>query len=59
MAVQFGVGLACKRAVASVGRTMTVFDLHKVVDVVVDYCMMEDMVDHCSSKIMHAAKDCY
>ena len=29
---------------------MIVFDLHRVVDVVVvDQCMMEDRVDHCSS----------
>ena len=49
MPAQSGVELACKLAVVSEGRTMTVFDLHRVVDVVADHCMMEDRVDHCSS----------
>ena len=25
----------------------TIFDLRRVVDVVVDHCMMEDRIDHC------------
>ena len=49
MPVQFGVGLACKLVVASVECTATVFDSRRVVDVVFDCCMMEDMVDRCSS----------
>ena len=49
MPVRSGVGLACKLAVASAGRTTTVFDLHTVVDVVANHCMMEDWVDRCSS----------
>ena len=44
-----GVELACKLAVASGRRTMTIFDLHRVFDVVTNRCMMEDMFDHCSS----------
>ena len=36
-----------------------VFDLHRVVDVVTDRCMMEDRVDCCPSSILHDAKDCY
>ena len=38
---------------------MTIFDLPRVVDVVADRSMAEDGFDHFSSKIMHAAKDCY
>ena len=38
---------------------MTVFDLRSIVDDVEDSCMMEDRFDHCSSKILHVAKDCY
>ena len=49
MPVQSGVGLACRLAIASAGRTTTIFDLHRVVDVVVEHYMMEDRVDHCSS----------
>ena len=49
MSVHFGVGLACKLAVASVGRTMIVLDSCRFFDVVGDHCMMEDRVDHCSS----------
>ena len=49
MLVQSGMGLACKLAVASAGRTMTIFDSRRVVDVVSDHYMMEDRVDHCSS----------
>ena len=49
MLVRSGVGLACKLAVASARRMTTVFDLCRVVNVVVDHCMMEDRVDHCSS----------
>ena len=55
----FGVGLACRLAVASPRRTTTVFDLRRIVDVVDDLCMVEDRFDHCSSYIMHGAKDCY
>ena len=32
---------------------MTIFDLHRVVDVVFD----SNRVDHCSFEILHAAKD--
>ena len=49
MPVRSSMGLACKLAVASAGRTTIVFDLHKVVDVVADRCMVEDKVDRCSS----------
>ena len=49
MPVRFGVGLACKLTVASVGRTPTLFDSPRVVDVVTDHCMMEDRVNHFSS----------
>ena len=49
MSVRSGVGLACKLAVASAGRTMTVFDSRRVVDVVADHYLMEDRVDRCSS----------
>ena len=49
MLVRSGVGLAYKLAVVSGGRKMIVFDLRKVVDVVVDYYMMEDRVDRCCS----------
>ena len=41
--------LACKLAVPSARRTMTVFDLRRVVDVVANHCMMEERVDHFSS----------
>ena len=44
-------------AVAVAGRTKTIFNLHRVFDVVADHCMMGDRVDHCSSYILHAAKD--
>ena len=57
MLVQSGVGLACKLSVASTGQMMTLFDLRRVVDVVGDRCMMEDRFDHCSSYILHTAKD--
>ena len=43
------VGLACKLTVVSVGRTTTVFDLRRVVNVVADHCMMEDRVEFYSS----------
>ena len=49
MLVWSGMGLACKLAVASAGRTTTVFDSRRVVNVIVDHCMMDDRVDHCSS----------
>ena len=49
MPVQSGMGLACKLAVVIARRMTTVFDLHRVFDVVVDHCMMEDIVDRCSS----------
>ena len=49
MPVQSSMGLACKLAVASAGGTAIVFDLHKVVDVVADRCMVDDKVDRCSS----------
>ena len=49
MSVRSGVGLACKLVVASTGRMKTLFDLHKVVDVVAGRCMMKDRVDRCSS----------
>ena len=39
----------CKLAVEIAARTTIVFDLHRVVDVVADHCMMEDKVDRCSS----------
>ena len=48
MLARSGVRLACKLAVASVGRTTTVFDLRRVA-FVVEHCMVEHMVDHCSS----------
>ena len=59
MPVRSSVGLACKLVVTSVRQMTTIFDLRKVVDVVDDCCMMGDRVDRCSSKILHAAKDCY
>ena len=43
------VELACKLEVVVAGRMMTVFDLRRVVDVVADFCMVEDRLDHCSS----------
>ena len=43
------MGLACRLAVASAGQTTVVFDLRKVVDVVVDRYIVEDRFDHCSS----------
>ena len=49
MSVWSSVGLACKLAVACVGPTTIVFDLRRVVDVVVVSCTMEDRVDRCSS----------
>ena len=49
MPMRSSMGLVCKLAVASLERTTTVFDLHKVVDVVGYHCMMEDRVDLCSS----------
>ena len=49
MPARFGVGLACRLAVASAGRTATILDSHRVVDVVADHCKMEDRVDHYSS----------
>ena len=59
MLVLSSIELACKLAVAVAGRMTIVFDLHRVVDVVADRCMMEDRVDHCSSYILHAAKNYY
>ena len=53
------IRLACKLAVASAGRTIVVFDSHKVVDVVANRCMMEYRIDQCSSEIIHAMKDFY
>ena len=49
MPMRFGVELACRLAVVVAGRTTTAFDLHRVVDVIDGHCMMEDMVDCCSS----------
>ena len=49
MPVQYGMEFACKVAVESMRRMVSVFDLPKVVDVVADGCMMEDKVDRCSS----------
>ena len=49
MPVLSGVELAYKLVVVLAGRRTIVFDLRKVVDVVVDRCMMEDKVDCCSS----------
>ena len=49
MPARSSVGLECKLAVASARQTTTVFDLRRVVDVVVDHCKIEDMVDRCSS----------
>ena len=43
------LGLACRLAVASARRTMTIIDMRRVIDVVADHCMMEDRVDRCSS----------
>ena len=59
MPVRSSVELACRLTVVGARRTMIVFDLHRVVDVVADHYMMEDRVDHCSSYILHAMKDCY
>ena len=59
MPMRSGVELMYKLAVVIEGRTKTIFNLHRVVDVVADHCMIEDRVDHCSSHILHAAKDCY
>ena len=49
MSVRSSVGLASRLAVASVGRTMIVFDSHRVVDIFGYHYMMEDWVDHYSS----------
>ena len=49
MPVRSGVGLVCRLAIASVGRTTTVIDLRTVVDVVADHYIMKDKVDRCSS----------
>ena len=49
MPVWSGVELTYKLAVVIAGRTTIVFDLHRVVDVVVNRCMMEDRIDHFSS----------
>ena len=46
MLVRSSVELACRLAVASTGQTTIVFDLHRVVDVVVYHYMMEVRVDH-------------
>ena len=46
---RFGMGLACKFAIASGGRTTAAFDSRRVVDVVPDHCMVEDRVDRCFS----------
>ena len=59
MPVRSGMELAYKLAVVIARRMTTVFDLRRVIDVVVYRCMMEDRVDHCSSYILHATKDCY
>ena len=48
MPMRFGVELVCKLVVLFAGRTKTIFDLRRVVDVVADRCMMEDRVDRCS-----------
>ena len=53
MPVHSRVELAYKLVVVIVGRTTTVFDLCRVVDVVSDRCMMEDRVDHCTFDKMH------
>ena len=57
MLVRSSVRLACRLVVASVGLIAAVCDLRRVVDNVADRCMMEDRFDHCSSKILYAAKD--
>ena len=55
MWAQSGMKLACKLVVESAGRMTIVFDLRRVDGVVVvDHCMMEDRVDHCSFKILHS-----
>ena len=48
MLVWSSVGLACRLVAVSVGRTTTIFDSRRFVDVVVDHFLMEDRVDHCS-----------
>ena len=48
MLAQSPVGLACRLAVESAGRTTTVFDSRRVV-VVADHFMVDDRVDRCSS----------
>ena len=45
----YDVELACRLAVASAGRTTTIFNLRRVFYVVVDRCMKEDRVDYYSS----------
>ena len=40
MSVRSGIELARRLAVVVAGRTTIVFDLHRVVDVVADHCMM-------------------
>ena len=49
MPLRSGMGLACKLVVKSAGSMTTIFDLHRVVDVVANHYMMEDRVDRCSS----------
>ena len=49
MPTRSGVGLAYKLAVDSAGQTTIAFDSRRVVDVIVDHCMMEYRVDCCSS----------
>ena len=57
MLVRFGLGLACRLmvALAVVGRTSNVFDLRRVAEILAAHFMMEEMFDHCSSKILHVA----
>ena len=51
-----GVELAYKLVVELAGRMMTIFDWRRVV-VVANHCMVEDMIDCCSSKICYSAKN--
>ena len=56
MPARSSVELGCKLVVESAGQTTTTFDWHRVV-VVADRCVVEDRIDHCSTKIRYSVKN--
>ena len=56
MPARSSVELTCKLVIESVGRMTTIFDWRRVV-IVIDRCMLEDMIDRCSFEIHYSANN--